>query len=264
MTIELFVILLLVFTSSAFIKGWAGFGTNLIAMPILVAMLNLGLETGVTIVISVNIFLNITMLIENKKFNIKSLDNIKLLVLFGVTFTFIGAYFLKSPDNANLIKIIAGSAIVILSLYRIFTAVYEIKSKIKEDNVSRYFIPVGIISGFFNGIAGLGGIPALLLLSNTDMDKEKLKTTIVSYFLVMNVVAIIGYILVGNYTTFVITSILYMIVPSILFVLLGVYMSRRVSDKIFSRVMFGILLFMGTNLVVTGIVGKGIIQLLFT
>lgn len=264
MTIELFFILLLVFISSAFIKGWSGFGTNLIAMPILVSMLGFDLNVGVTIVISVNIFLNIAILIENKKFNIKSLDNIRLLVFFGVVFTFIGAYYLKSPDNQVAIRIIAGSVIVLLSLYRIYTSIYEIKSQIKEENMSKYFVPVGIISGFFNGIAGLGGIPALLLLSNTDMDKDKFRTTLVSYFLVMNVVAIIGYIIVGNFTSFVITSISLMIIPSVIFTMIGVYMSRKVSDKLFSRVMLGILLFMGANLIVTGILGKGILNLLFT
>lgn len=264
MTFELFIILLLVFISSAFIKGWSGFGTNLIAMPLLVSMLGFELEVGVTIVISVNIFLNIAILIENKKFSIKSLDNIKLMVLFGVFFTFIGAYFLKSPNNAALIRIIAGSVIVLLSLYRIYTSVHQIKSQIKEENMKKYFIPVGIISGFFNGIAGLGGIPALLLLSNTDMSKDKFRTTLVSYFLVMNLVAIIGYIIVGNYSSFVITSISLMIIPAVVFTMIGVYMSRKVSDTLFSRVMLGILLFMGSNLIVHGIVGKGILNLLFT
>ena len=264
MTVEMFFILLLVFTSSSFIKGWAGFGTNLIAMPILISILGFTNNDGVTMVISVNVFMNIAILYENKKFNIKSLDNIRMLVIFGVLFTIVGAYFLKSPGNEQLVKILAGSAIVLFTLYRIYTSIFEIKSKIKEENMSRYFIPVGIISGFFNGISGLGGIPALLLLSNTDMNKDKFRTTLVSYFLVMNIVAIIGFIATNNYNSFVLSGIGLMVIPSVVVCMAGVYMSRRVSDKLFSRIMFGILLFMGSNLIVTGIVGKGILNILFS
>lgn len=263
MTLDLFFILLLVFISSSFIKGWSGFGTNLIAMPILVSMLGFGLDQGVTIVISVNVFMNIAILLENKKFNIKSLDNIKLLVAFGVVFTFIGAYLLKSPDNANTLKIIAGSVIVFTALYRIFTTFYSFKHEINKDTMYRYFIPVGIISGFFNGIAGLGGLPVLILLSNTNMKRDEFRTTLVSYFLVMNLVAIIGYAIAGNYNTFVFTHIGLMLIPSVVFCMIGVWLSRRVSDKLFSRVMLAVLLFMGANLIVNGVFQTNIISLLF-
>ena len=263
MTVELFFILLLVFMSSAFIKGWSGFGTNLIAMPILVTMLAFGLDQGVTIVISVNVFMNIAILIENKKFNIRSLNNIKMLVVFGVIFTIVGAYFLKSPENAQALKIIAGSVITLLALYRIYTTFFEFKRHINVETMSKYFIPVGIISGFFNGIAGLGGLPVLILLSNTNMERNKFRTTLVSYFLVMNIVAIIGYAVAGNYTTFVFSSIGLMIIPSVIACMAGVWLSRRVSDKLFSRVMLGILLFMGVNLIVNGVFSTNIISMFF-
>ncbi len=263
MTLELVMILLLVFISSAFIKGWSGFGTNLIAMPILVTMLAFGLDQGVTIVISVNVFMNIAILVENKKFNIRSLDNIKMLVLFGVIFTFVGAYFLKSPENAQVLKIVAGSVIVLLALYRIYTTFFEFKRYIDVKTMSKYFIPVGIISGFFNGIAGLGGLPVLILLSNTNMERNKFRTTLVSYFLVMNIVAIIGYALAGNYNEFVFTSIGLLVIPSVIACMIGVWLSRRVSDKLFSRVMLGVLLFMGLNLVVNGVFSTNIISMFF-
>lgn len=263
MTFEIFVIFLLVFIGSSLIKGWSGFGTNLIAMPILASFLGYSLDVSVTIVISVNVFMNIAILVENKKFNLKSLESIKVLVFFGVIFTFIGAWLLKSPSNQQSLKIIAGSAIVLIALYRIYVNFFEINRYIDKDNMHKYFIPVGIISGFFNGIAGLGGLPVLLLLSNTNMKRDKFRTTLVSYFLVMNIVAIIGYLIAGNYTVFVTTSIGLMIIPAVAACMFGVWLSRRVSDKIFSRVMLGVLLILGINLIINGVLKTNIFALIF-
>jgi uncharacterized membrane protein YfcA len=261
MTVELILFLLLTFLSSALIKGWSGFGTNLIAMPILATMLGYNPAQAVTIVISVNIFMNIAILVENKKFNVKSLENIWVIVVFGVVFTFIGSYFLKNPDNAAIVKIVAGGVITLTGIYKIIVKAKDLGVIFYEDTFKKYFIPAGILSGIFNGIAGLGGLPVLILLSNSDMEKDKFRTTLVSYFLVMNVVAIIGYAVAGNYgLPLVIPSIGWMILPAVGACMFGVYLSRRVSDKIFSNVLIGVLIFMGINLIFSGVFNTNIIS----
>jgi len=263
MTLELFFLVLLTFMISSLIKGWSGFGTNLIAMPVLATLLGFTLAESVTIVISVNLIMNIAILVENKKFNVQSLANIKWLVVFGVVFTFIGAYLLKNPDNAQIIKIIAGSVIVLTGVYKVVVSRMKLKVLFYEATMSKYFIPTGIISGLFNGIAGLGGLPALILLSNSDMKKDTFRTTLVSYFFVMNLVAIIGYLIAGNYSVIVLQTIGLMVIPSTLVCMFGVYLSRRVSDKLFSSVMIGVLIFMGLNLVVNGALKTNILNLIF-
>ena len=70
MLIEFFWIVLFTFLISSLVKGWSGFGTNLIAMPFLIAFLGFAKADAVTIVISINVFMNIAILVENKKFNI--------------------------------------------------------------------------------------------------------------------------------------------------------------------------------------------------
>ncbi len=248
MTLTIGIIVVLVIIFSAFLKGWSGFGTNLISIPILV-LLNYEFKEAVIIVITLNLFLNIAILIENKKFNFKSLENIKILVIFGVIFNFIGVYALKNFDP-NILKIITGSLIL-------FTAINKASSlKFKVVNKEKYYIPVGIISGIFNGIAGLGGLPVLLLLSNSDMKKDEFRTTLVSYFLVMNAVAIIGYITHNLYTEVILINIGVIILFGLGAAMYGVYMSRRVSDTIFQRWLVFVLMFMGTGLIFNGLYEK--------
>lgn len=248
MEIFLMIIVVLVFMFSAFVKGWSGFGTNLIAIPVLV-LLGYSVFETVRIVITLNLFLNIAILIENKKFNIYSLKNIWVLVIFGVAFHFVGFYFLTTFDD-NILKVITGALILLTAVNKVLDV------KFKVINKERYYIPVGIISGIFNGIAGLGGLPVLLLLSNSDMKKDEFRTTLVSYFLIMNVVAIGGYIAFRTYNEFILTNVAIVLLFGLGSAMFGVYMSRRVSDKMFQKWFVFVLMFMGAGLMFNGIYEK--------
>ena len=263
MLIEYFWIILFAMGISSLLKGWSGFGTNLIAMPFLIAFLGFGSRDAVTIVISINVFMNIAILVENKKFNLKSLDSIKLMVVFGVLFTFVGQYFLKDPQYDVYVKIVAGIVIVLAGINKLISMQLGRQELFKEETMHRYYIPAGIISGIFNGIAGLGGLPALILLSNSDLKRDKFRTTLVAYFFVMNVVAMIGFVINTNYSQFVLQHIGIYLIPSVILCMVGVYLSRKVSDKVFSYVVLAVLFFMGINLVINGFTGQNILNFLF-
>ncbi len=164
------------------------------------------------------------------------------MVIFGVIFNFVGVYFLKNFDP-NILKIITGSLIIFTAVNKYFSL------KFKVVNKEKYYIPVGILSGIFNGIAGLGGLPVLILLSNSDMKKDEFRTTLVSYFLVMNIVAIIGFATNGLYTTYIFTNIGIILVFGIAAAMFGIYLSRRVSDRIFQKAFVVILIVMGASLI---------------
>jgi uncharacterized membrane protein YfcA len=143
--------------------------------------------------------------------------------------------------------------IILVTLNRIFKWNFNI------EHPERYYIPTGMISGVLNGMFGLGGIPLLILLGSSKMEKQTLKSTLVSYFFVMNIIFIISHgVLGGNYNSFVFTNILYVFVFAVVACVLGVYFSTRASDKLFLRVMNGVLLFFGVNLIYNGIFNEHI------
>jgi len=242
MTLELAILVILVFFIATILKGWSGFGTNLIAIPALAIYLGYGYVEAVVIVISVNLFVNVAILIENKKFNIKSLENIKVLVIFGIIFHIIGVILLKGLDT-NTLKIVAGSLIILTVINKATNFKFTVKNK------EKYYIPVGILSGLFNGMAGLGGLPVLILLSNSDMEKEDFRTTLVSYFLVMNVIAFITYSLGGFYTSYILVNIAIVVLFAVSGAMIGVFLSRRVSDKGFQTGLLFVLFFMGASMI---------------
>jgi len=251
---ELSILLMIsIFMFGAFIKGWSGFGTNLVVPPLLFYMSRFdNMKEIMVIVITVNLFLNIAMLIQSKKFNLNQLKKIWVLVLFGVIFNFVGVYLFKQVDD-TWFRILLGIMIILVTLNKM------LKLNIQIVNPDKYFIPTGIISGILNGMFGLGGIPVLILLGSSKMDKKEFKSTLVSYFLVMNIIYIISQgILANSYSSFVITNILYVFIFAVTACMFGVYMSSRVSDKIFQRVMNFILLFFGVNLIYNGLFGTHI------
>lgn len=242
MTLELAILVILVFTIATILKGWSGFGTNLVAIPALAIYLGYEYIEAVVIVLTLNFFFNIAMLIESKKFNIKSLERIKVLIIFGVLFHFVGLVLLKGLDT-DILKIVAGSLIILTVINKAFSFKFTITNK------EKYYIPVGILSGLFNGMAGLGGLPVLLLLSNSDIEKEEFKSTLVSYFFIMSIISIVSYVVGDFYTSYILLNIAIVVVFGVLGSMGGVYLSRRVSDKGFQKGMLLILFFMGASMI---------------
>ena len=250
-------LMIIIFMFGGFLKGWSGFGTNLVVPPLLLFMSRFDdLKVIMIIVVTVNLFLNLAMLVQNKKFNLKYLYNIRILVAVGILFNIVGVLFFESVGE-TLFKVLMGVMILLVTLNRIF----KMKFHFKELNWKHYTV-TGIISGILNGMFGLGGIPLLILLGSTKMDKNEFKSTLVTYFAIMNVIFIILHGIIGStYSTFVFTNILIALPFAVVACLLGVFFSSRVSDKIFQRVMNAVLIFFGLNMIYVGIFGEHIFNL---
>lgn len=246
MTVELFFVITIIFSLSGIVKGWSGFGTNLLAIPMLTLFLGYDRISAVTITLSINVILNIAILIENKKFKLSTLLAIKQMVIFGIVFTIVGFVILDSA-NDQVFKIIVGSIMVLTVINKVVDPSFVILHK------EKYYIPTGIISGILNGIAGLGGIPAMLLLSHSNMDKDQFRSTLVTYFLIMNIFALLINFFNGSFTSFVVSNILVLLIPSVLFTMIGIYLSRKASDKVFQYGVLIVMLLMGSYMIFDGI-----------
>ena len=249
------VAIILVFVAGAFIKGWSGFGTNLIIPPLLLILyLNDYPATVMVITVSVNFLLNVLMILEKRNFNIKVLSNYALLIVPAVLFSLGVGLFLDRIDP-SVFNIVFGSLILFATLNRIFKFRFEVKDP------SKYYIPTGIFSGILNGLTGLGGLPVLILLSSAKMEKEEYKQTLVSFFMVMNVVFIITQAINLQYTVYAFSNIGIVVLFALLSCYIGILASRKVSDKYFSTVLNIILIVFGINMLYTGLFGEHILLL---
>ena len=113
----------------------------------------------------------------------------------------------------------------------------------------------GAVGGFTSFIAHAGGPPVNIYLLPQRMPKTLYQGTTVVFYFVINYVKLIPYALLGqlsfgNLTT---SAVLLPIAP--LAMLAGLWLHKRVSDRLFYMVCYGLLLVTGMKLLYDGIVG---------
>lgn len=224
---------------SALVQGFSGFAFSLVLVPLL------GLFFGFKDVVVLNLLfsfvLNLSVFIKLRKH--AKVKETAVLILFACIFTIVGANTLKGFDE-SLLKIVLGILLSLTSILNIF------KVNITFNKPKRYYPIVGSISGFLNGLAGISGPPVILFFSNTKLDKLTYKATLNTFFLSLNVVALITYQSIGILTFDLLkVGVLYSV-----FVIVGAYvglfLSYLASEVVFKKIVTVIVFVMGLIMIV--------------
>jgi len=221
---EYFMIALILLVAT-FVQGFTSFGFSLVSIPLLAMFLDA--KTIVIMTMSYSFVIN--SIVIRKYYKHARLNKILPLLVTAILFTFVGERFLSTVDDFTL-KLIISILLIVVGVVNNF----GLKFKMKKPE--KLFIPVGMLSGTLNGISGVSGPPVLLFLSNIDLSKNEFKATLSSYFFTLNVVAISLYIFRGHYTSDLFQMIL-TLVPFVIFgASLGVFVSTKVSEVTFKKV----------------------------
>lgn len=223
---------------STFVQGFTSFGFSLLAIP----LLSLFLDTKLIIIITVTYSFVINSIVVKKYYKDTKLKKILPLLISAIIFTFIGVSYLQTI-NEHALKFIIGILLVVIGI------VNNLGIKLNLKNPENYFLPVGAVSGVLNGIGGISGPPVLVFLSNIDLNISQFKATLSSYFLTLNIVAISTYIYKGFYT-FKTLNLIWVYLPYVLIgTLIGVYVSTKVEEKLFKKIINFAIPIMGLNIV---------------
>lgn len=224
---------------SGSVKGSSGFGSSLVALPLLVFFYPI--TDIVVIMITVNVLLNFVMLFENKGFSLTNLKAVWVLLVFGVIFTFIGLSLLEIVDE-QIIKYFA--AILI------FVAVLNKTSKFKLNLKDNFFYQgiAGALSGFSNGVASIDGPPIVFYLTSINAEKLRFKNTLVSYFLVLGVISVIGLTIRGSYSLALIYDSLYIGIFLLIGTTFGMAISKKINEHNFQKFITFLLVLLGISM----------------
>ena len=234
------VFLILIGLVAGFVKGTSGFASSLVAIPLL---FRLGVSASgvVTMMITVNIILNLLLVNEHKEsYNLKNIKTILPIIIGGVIFTGVGLM-LNEILADRVIQIIAFAMIILAILVK--SGILKVQFK---DTMLNLFI-VGILSGTGNGIASIDGPPVVLYLTGVNADKNRFKSTLSIHFLVMGVVGVIILLIRGNYSSDVLLQTAYLLTGLVVGLYLGIFFSRKINEKQFTQIVLVIL----TGLAVT-------------
>jgi len=231
-------VFLIIFTASL-IQGMTSFGSSLFALPLLLFFLDI--REIVPLLASYNLIMN--SMIFKRVGKDADLKKISPLLITAIIFTILGSFLLKNLE-ANPIKITVGILLFVTAVSNLFGL------KIKFKNPDHYYIPVGIFSGALNGATGMSGPPVLLFLSNLDVPKNVFRATLTSYFWVLNVVAIVMFIIQGLYDATVLRIVLYYLPALIGGTWVGIQLGERFDERLFKRIVLIIMVAMSLNLIV--------------
>lgn len=219
---------------ASMVQGSIGFGFALIAVPLL--SLLLPLDTIVPVVVISSLIINIIIVLNSTQY--LKINQINIMIIFGILGIPLGIYGLKNI-NPEILKRLIGIIITVTSII-IFKGI-----KIKFKNIKLSYGIAGFISGVLNGSLSMSGPPIVLFFSNEGFDKNELRANIALYGIITNIITTILFYFSGLLNEDIIGILSFNIFALFLGSFAGVYFSSKIKDKHFKSIVLILLMVVG-------------------
>lgn len=219
------------------VRGIAGFGSGLIAIPFLA--MNLPLTTVVPLVVTLDYVASAGQGVKNRE-HIRWREIIPLLpfTILGVGFAL---YLLKTVDAKLLLRALA--------VFILLFAAYNLLIRIPARNHSRLWaVPVGCFGGLVGTLFGTGGPFYVIYLQLRALEKSQFRATFAAIFLLDGTYRIGGYLLMGFFNVNLLLLLAVMLPVMAVSIYLGGRIHTTVTQEIFKRGISLLLLASGTML----------------
>lgn len=229
----------LIFFLAGTLQGMTGFGSALVAMPLLCLFVDV--QTAVPLCTLNSIV--ITAYLMTKMKNHIDLTKVLPLCLSALPGSLVGVTLLHEID-AHLFKILLGLLLLGYGGYNLmFTA------------TTRSLNPAWAwLAGFFSGAIGsafsVGGPPAILYATLNDWRKDEIKATLTAFFAFNSTIAALVHFFSGLTKSAVAKDFLISAPTVLLGAMLGYYWYQRTPHRIYMRVTFAFLIFMGGTMII--------------
>ena len=245
MTLEIYLVAFFILLFAYFLRGITGFGSGLIAIPLLAHMLPLTFVVPLVLVVD---FVASIALIHHTRLQVRW-DEIRSLIPTTVMGTLIGVFLLVSLPREPLI--------IGLALFVIFFGLRYVFNVHSEKPISKWWaVPTGFSGGLIGAVFGTGGPPYVIYLSHRLHDKTQLRGTLTGLFLLDGAFRFVAFLYMGLLLQEHMINSLLLSIPVMG---LGLYLGNRVHLGITQRQQLAVI---GGLLLVSGgsLLWKGLIQ----
>ncbi len=227
---------------AAAVAGLAGFGYGLVSVPLLMLVLP---PRVVVPAVTTHIFLTSLLILLDviKEVNLRRIWPMMATGLIGLP---LGVYVLLVLSEGAL-KAIVGVVIVFFALALLLGINLEIK------NEKLALAPVGIASGLLASGIAMAGPPVILFFSNQGMPKQVFRANLAAYFVFLNAVTIPAHAVSGLFTGEVVRYALLFLPTLAAGMVLGIWLSRKVPEEYFKRLVLLIVLCTGLLSITSGL-----------
>ena len=211
-----------------------GFGTALVAMPLLVLVL--GLYTATPLVALV-VLITITVLIfrEWRHMDIRSAWQLLVASLFGIP---IGLLLLRAAP-AYLVKSILGVTLIAYSLYNLT------RPRLPTISGGPLVYVFGFVAGVLGGAYNTNGPPVVLYGALSRWSPEQFRATVQGYFLPSALMVCAGHAAAGLWSSEVF-KLAALAAPVVLIAnFIGIWLARRIPAERFTHLLYVVLTALG-------------------
>lgn len=196
----------LIFFFAGFVQGMTGFGSALVAMPLLSLIMDIKFAVPLSALNSLVITSFLTLKLENH-LDKKKLTPLCLATLPGII---VGVTLLKHVASETIALLLG----LLIIFYSSFNLIY--KQRPHQLN-SHWSYVAGFCSGAIGSAFSAGGPPVIIYSTLTGWKKDEIKATLTGYFLFTSILTVAAHLLTKLTTT----DTLIAFVLSAPFVLLG-------------------------------------------
>lgn len=215
-----------------------GFGAPLIAMPVLVPLLSIEVATPLSTL--AGLLLSILILLRfRQSFDFRSVIHLLLATLVGVP---LGVALLNWVE-ASVLTTVLGILVVGYALYGLFAPTLPQLSHLA------WAYGFGFLAGVLGGALNTSAPAIVVYGSSRRWPPEAFRTNLQGYFLVTNTAILLAHGIDGNLTANFWQTTLWSLPGILLGFLGGLWLANRIDPARFTRLVFGLLLLLGANLI---------------
>jgi len=204
---------------AALIQSAFGFGSALIAVPLLA--LRIPLETVTPLVVLASITMSTIVVIQDwKKIHFRSAGWLVFSTFFGIP---LGLLLLTS-NHQKEVKAVLGVLIIGFSLYALFGPA---PLELKRDSTA-WLLACGFFAGILGGAFGINGPPLAIYGAMRRWSAQHFRATLQGYFLPASILGMASFWLDGLWTRAV-THYYLIALPALL---LGVFLGREINHRL--------------------------------
>jgi len=223
---------------AAFTQGLSGFGSILLALPLLAIFLDI--KTVIPLVALYGVSITLLLLVQLRKhLEWKQIYPLLVGAALGIP---IGVFFLKRL-NRDIIHWTLGIILVSYSMYSFF-------SKPSKGGISEGWAYLfGLFGGCLGGALGASGPPVIVYTSLQSWSKDKIKVTLQGFFIVSGLMVVSAHAISGLTTV----AVLRFYGVSLIFLILGTYVGSylygMIGEQWYKKIMFIVLAFLGAFMI---------------
>ena len=238
--------ILLAYMIAAMIKGVTGLGFNTSCLPIMA--LHLDLKLAIPLAIIPSIVSNVVIMFQAGAF-LKVLRRFWVLYAAAIPSLLLGLSVLVRV-NVDLAKTFLGLVLILYALTALLKKPFTV-SKIMEQALK---LPVGLLTGFINGLTGSQVMPVLPYLLSLNLDKNTFIQAINISFTLSSLIMLFRMNQLGYLSAHAFLIALGSAIPVTAIVFIGGKLRNRLSQSFYRTLVLVFLLVLGVTLTVKSLI----------